>query len=47
VLLDTTPGVAELLALTIAAAIGEINRFTRPKRLLSYARLAPPRPPPR
>jgi transposase len=41
VLLDTIPGVAELLALTIAVEIGEINRFTRPEKLVSYGRLAP------
>src|SRR5438874_1026208 len=38
VLLDTIPGVAELLALTIAAEVGEINRFTRPEKLVSYGR---------
>jgi transposase len=41
VLLDTIPGVAELLALTIAVEIGEIGRFPRPERLVSYGRLAP------
>jgi transposase len=41
VLLDTIPGVAELLALTLAVEIGEISRFTSPERLVSYARLAP------
>src|SRR5207253_3017893 len=41
VLLDTIPGVAELLALTMAVEIGEINRFTRPEKLVSYGRLAP------
>jgi len=41
VLLDTIPGVAELLALTIAVEIGEIGRFTRPEKLVSYGRLAP------
>jgi transposase len=41
VLLDTLPGVAELLALTMAVEIGEINRFTRPEKLVSYGRLAP------
>ena len=40
-LLDTIPGVAELLALTMAVEIGEINRFTRPEKLVSYGRLAP------
>ena len=41
VLLDTIPGVAELLALTIAAEVGEISRFARPEKLVSYGRLAP------
>jgi transposase len=41
VLLDTIPGVAELLALTIAVEIGEVNRFAGPHKLVSYARLAP------
>ncbi len=41
VLLDTIPGVAELLALTMAVEIGEINRFTRPEKLVSYGRLDP------
>jgi transposase len=41
VLLDTIPGIAELLALTIAVEIGQINRFASPERLVSYARLAP------
>jgi transposase len=41
VLLDTIPGVAELLALTIAVEIGEIGRFAAPEKLVSYGRLAP------
>ena len=41
VLLDTIPGVAELLALTIAVEIGEVSRFGSPERLVSYGRLAP------
>jgi transposase len=41
VLLDTIPGVAELLALTIAVEIGEVSRFASPERLVSYGRLAP------
>jgi transposase len=41
VLLDTIPGVGELLALTIAVEIGEISRFTQPEKLVSYGRLAP------
>jgi transposase len=40
-LLDTIPGVAELLALTIAVEIGDISRFPRPEQLVSYGRLAP------
>jgi transposase len=40
-LLDTIPGVAELLALTIAVEIGDIGRFQRPAQLVSYGRLAP------
>src|SRR6266511_3201397 len=39
-LLDTIPGVAELLALTIAVEIGEISRFASPEKLVSYGRLA-------
>jgi transposase len=41
VLLDTIPGLAELLALTIAVEIGDISRFTSPQKLVSYGRLAP------
>src|SRR5512133_2522074 len=41
VLLDTIPGVAELLALTIAVEIGEVSRFSSPAKLVSYGRLAP------
>jgi len=41
VLLDTIPGVAELLALTIAVEIGEISRFASPEKLVSYGRLDP------
>ena len=41
VLLDTIPGVAEPLALTIAVEIGEISRFASPEKLVSYGRLAP------
>jgi transposase len=41
VLLDTIPGVAELLALTIAVEIGEVSRFSTPGKLVSYGRLAP------
>src|SRR5438477_2524989 len=35
VLLDTIPGVAELLALTITVAIGELDRSTRTEKLVS------------
>jgi transposase len=41
VLLDTIPGVGELLALTIAVEIGEVSRFANPQKLVSYGRLAP------
>jgi transposase len=41
VLLDTIPGVGELLALTIAVEVGEISRFAHPEKLVSYGRLAP------
>src|SRR5207237_3327212 len=41
VLLDTIPGIAQLLALTIAVEIGEISRFVGPEKLVSYGRLAP------
>ena len=41
VLLDTIPGIAELLALTIAVEVGEISRFAGPEKLVSYGRLAP------
>src|SRR5438034_9362163 len=41
VLLDTIPGLAELLALTIAVEVGEISRFASPEKLVSYGRLAP------
>jgi transposase len=41
VLLDTIPGVGELLALTIATEIGEVSRFSSPAKLVSYGRLAP------
>jgi transposase len=41
VLLDTIPGVGELLALTIAVEVGEISRFAAPAKLVSYGRLAP------
>jgi transposase len=37
----TIPGVAELLALTIASEIGDISRFPSPRKLVGYAGLAP------
>jgi transposase len=40
-LLETIPGVAELLALTIAVEIGDISRCASPEKLVSYGRLAP------
>lgn len=40
-LLDTIPGVGELLALTIAVEIGDVSRFSRAEKLVSYGRLAP------
>jgi transposase len=40
-LLDTIPGVGELLGLTIAAEIGDITRFGSPRKLIGYAGLAP------
>jgi transposase len=40
-LLVTIPGVGELLALTIAAEIGEISRFPNARKLIGYAGLAP------
>jgi transposase len=40
-LLDTIPGIAELLALTIAVEIGQVSRFSSPEKLVSYGRLAP------
>jgi len=40
-LLDTIPGVGELLGLTIAAEIGDIARFGSPRKLIGYAGLAP------
>jgi transposase len=40
-LLMTIPGVAELLALTIASEIGDISRFPSARKLVGYAGLAP------
>jgi transposase len=41
VLLDTIPGVGELLGLTIASEIGDVARFGSPRKLVGYAGLAP------
>jgi transposase len=40
-LLDTIPGVADLLGLTLASEIGDIARFGSPRKLIGYAGLAP------
>lgn len=40
-LLMTIPGVAELLALTLAAEIGDIARFPSARKLVGYAGLGP------
>jgi transposase len=40
-LLDTIPGVGLLLGLTIATEIGDIARFSSPRKLIGYAGLAP------
>jgi transposase len=40
-LLVTIPAIGELLALTIAAEIGEIDRFCSARKLIGYAGLAP------
>jgi transposase len=40
-LLRTIPGIGELLALTIAAEIGDVARFGSPRKLIGYAGLAP------
>jgi transposase len=41
VLLDTIPGVGDLLGLTLASEIGDIARFSSPRKLIGYAGLAP------
>jgi len=41
VLLDTIPGIGDLLALTLASEIGDIARFSSPRKLIGYAGLAP------
>ena len=40
-LLTTIPGVGELLALTLAAEIGDVSRFPSPRKLVGYAGMAP------
>jgi transposase len=40
-LLVTIPGVGDLLALTLAAEIGDIGRFPSPRKLVGYAGMAP------
>jgi transposase len=40
-LLDTIPGVGQLLALTLAAEIGDISRFATPRKLIGYSGLSP------
>jgi len=40
-LLDTIPGIGPLLGLTIATEIGDIARFSSPRKLIGYAGLAP------
>jgi transposase len=40
-LLETVPGVGWVLAYTIAAEIGDIDRFTSPKKLCGYTGLCP------
>ena len=40
-LLATIPGVGELLALTLAAEIGDVSRFPSPRKLVGYAGMAP------
>jgi transposase len=41
VLLDTIPGVGELLGLTLASEIGDVARFSSARKLIGYAGLAP------
>jgi transposase len=41
VLLETIPGVGELLGLTFAAEIGDVARFSSPRKLVGYAGMAP------
>jgi transposase len=41
VLLNTIPGVGDLLGLTLASEIGDVARFGSPRKLIGYAGLAP------
>src|SRR4051794_18791786 len=41
VLLDTIPGVGDLLGLTLASEIGDVARFGSPRKLIGSAGLAP------
>jgi transposase len=40
-LLDTIPGVGDLLGLTLASEIGDVSRFASPRKLIGYAGLSP------
>src|SRR5215211_4928221 len=40
-LLRTIPGLGDLLGLTFAAEIGDVSRFSSPRKLIGYAGLAP------
>jgi transposase len=40
-LLRTIPGIGDLLGLTFAAEIGDVARFSAPRKLIGYAGLAP------
>jgi transposase len=40
-LLLTVPGISWVLAYTIAAEIGDINRFPTPRQLAGYSGLSP------
>lgn len=41
VLLDTIPGIGDLLGLTVATEIGDVSRFVSPRKLIGYAGLSP------
>lgn len=40
-IIQKTPGIAEISALMILGEIGDVNRFSHPKKLVSYAGLCP------